>query len=582
MITWKPTETKSGNPISTFFKFDQSHYRPVIVDKIACPCGLGQVKAHRDKWVGRCNACKRLHTFISLHPFQTLIQQTANRIVAVFGGVGSAKTVNSAAIFSEDMRTIPGITIYAAAQTLDQLKQTSVVELSKFFLDDEWSKKNETVWVHKNGSKIYWITSDGEQKLRGRNAGKIWLMEASSIPHEFFVQSTQRIRQDTTKVRSLDAEGKQEYIWDAIEERYEMKFLRDKSQILIETNPHLGWVRTNLLLKSHTIVASTSVRGMESIKKLAEPGYDPETKKPMDMVSFLFASVDNPLMTSDYLETIRSNAKTREEYERDIYCDMSFSQGLVFGNEIDSNKIFTNDDGIIHDYMVDGVNTFWVEGLDPGGSKKGNDPTAYVIGILQVYPGSLPKITPIDYFKESGLTIFESAAKIKELRRKLGWTREKSKFFVADPSAKRLDRTRQTYQGDLAKMGIYINTDVNNDISFGLMRLKTLIRLNRFKVHYSLKDMVKEIKEYRWSDDKVVTSKTTKKQYVLPIGGKDHLLDVIRYMAVKATTASAFNKFDNVEELKETPNMTQDKYAKYEIGKDDEETKSKGNITSIF
>lgn len=57
--------------------------------------------------------------------------------------MGSAKTVGSATIVHNVMTTIPGIRVYAMAQTIDQLEQTSKEELDKFFLADEFEKRNQ-------------------------------------------------------------------------------------------------------------------------------------------------------------------------------------------------------------------------------------------------------------------------------------------------------------------------------------------------------------------------------------------------------------------------------------------------------
>lgn len=548
MLRFNPQYNSKGNVVTTFMKFDQSWYQPKVDSKITCPtCNLTEIKQMPKKWIGKCEACDHIHNFLVPHPFQLMIQQTSNKIINVFGGVGSAKSVLSASVVAENIRTQSGIKIYAMAQTIDQLEQTSKSELEQFFLSDEWDKHNQGLWLHKNGSEVNWIGSDSEQKLRGRNAGFIWLMEASSIPHEIHVQATQRIRQSALKNKILDENGNDTYIWDEVENRYEIAFDRDKSQLLLETNPHLGWVRTEALLKSHTIIASKGVRGTEALKRFAQPKVDPESGRPIDMVSFMFASPDNPMMSSDFLADIRANSNSKAEYERDIYCNMSFTEGLVFGEEMVDHNLIDEGEVNFHGKVVDGKNTFFVEAIDPGGSNDNNDATGYILAMYENVPDGMPKITPMASFKRSGLTLDQTAKLINERRAMVGWTRAKSKYFVCDPSGKRTNHYTHSYAGDLAKLGIHVSTDVNNDINYGIRRMKTFIAKGRLTIYANaVPELAEEIRNYRWSDN-VSKSRTIKKVLTLPVDRDNHMIDPLRYLIVRATL-SGIHRYEEQKE----------------------------------
>ncbi|MGL5753579.1 MAG: hypothetical protein ACRCXT_23750 [Paraclostridium sp.] len=67
------------------------------------------------------------------------------------------------------------------------------------------------------------------------------------------------------------------------------------------------------------------------------------------------------------------------------------------------------------------MTAFFAEGIDPGGVRKDNDPTAYLLFYIIKFPQEeLPFILPIDGFKESALDINQIAEKIHTLRRKYG------------------------------------------------------------------------------------------------------------------------------------------------------------------
>lgn len=555
MIKFQPQKNNNGEWVTTFYKLDQSTYNPMQTASIGCPtCLLRTIKPAPDKVVGKCSACGHIHSFFTPFPSQELVRQLGHRIIASFGGTGSAKTTGSSSIATDLIRFETGVKIYAMAQTEDQLKKTGKEELAKFFFEDEWVVKNELTWTHRNGSVITWYTSNDEQKIRGVNAGYIWLIEASGINEDIFKQSQARVRQNSMKVYAKDEEGNVINEFNEKTNRWEPKLLRDKVGILLETNPSFGWVRDQVLFKSHTIIYTANVRGMETVKKLSKPQIDPEDpNKVLDLVSVMTSSLDNPTMTADYLATIRMTYSSVEEYERDLYCNMAFAQGMVFGDYFDQMKLPYKQQ---HDYKVDGIKTFWVEGIDPGGAKEGNDHTAYILATYEEQGGGKPPIIIPRYtIKKSGLLIDETAALIWQIRNKAGWNQRNAKYFVCDPSGKRENWNLNSYKKDLAKYDLYVNTDVNNDINYGIKREYTFIRSDALKIPSHLEDLWDEIKAYRWDPKLVSMSKSTGIKEIKPKGGKDHLLDVMRYIVVKAQY-NGFNSdtsvlpFNNAEDVR--------------------------------
>lgn len=542
MQKFQPQKNKHGEWVTSFYKLDQTTYNPLQTASIGCPtCLLRTIKPAPDKVVGKCSACGHIHAFFTPFPSQELVRQLGHRIVASFGGTGSAKTTGSSSIVNDLIRFEPGVKIYAMAQTEDQLKKTGKEELSKFFFEEEWVVKNELTWAHKNGSVITWYTSSDEQKIRGVNAGYIWLIEASGINADIFKQAQARVRQNSMKVYAKDDNGNTITTYNPLTKRWEPTLIRDKVGILLETNPSFGWVREQVLLKSHTIIYTANVRGIDTVKKLAKPQIDPENpKKVLDLVSVMTSSLDNPTMTDDYLATIRMTYSSQEEYERDLYCNMSFAQGMVFGDYFDHLKLPADKQ---HDFKVDGIRTFWVEGIDPGGAKEGNDETGY---ILATYEEPLDKrkppiIIPRYVIKKSGMLIDETAAQIWQIRNKVGWTQRTSKFFVCDPSGKRENWNMNSYKKDMARYEIYLNTDVNNDINYGIKKMYTFAKNGSLKIPSDLEPLWDEIKSYRWNPKLVSMSRSTGVKEVKPMDINNHLLDPLRYIVVKAQFSGSWD-----------------------------------------
>ncbi len=526
MIRIKPTQKPR------FIKLQYDDWRPIIQNKIECPtCGLDEIKKSTSKWIGKCKTCGHVHNFLYPTPIQLLLIHLRAKIMNMFGGTGSGKTTASAAIISETIRMKPGVKVVAFAQTDDQLKSTAKAELEKFFYKNEFKIWNDKMWVHKNGSIIQWYTSDSEQKIRGMNVGLAWLVESSGIKYEIFKQLMTRTRQDEMKIFLKSDDGTPLMQYDEKEKRYEAIVLEEHGMLINETNPTYEWPREKALFKSHTIMYTESVRGVDKIKSFCEPMKDPEnTSEVLDMVSIMFASPDNPMMTREYLSSIRMTYDDKEEYDRDIYCDMSYSKGLIYGEYVD--EMFVP----VTETWAAG-NITYSEALDPGGAAKGNDESAY--GIFRVTPSKsgreLPLLELIDGYKISGLSTAEEAIEIWKKRRKYNWSREKSGFFAVDPhGVKNEKRTKSNMIKDLQGYDIYMSKEgVNDDPDYGIKRVKDFLKAGKLKIFDNEfgKQVLDELSSYIWTN-KTTTNRGGRKVQK-PIDRNNHIMDMIRFFVTK-------------------------------------------------
>ncbi|MGL5753582.1 MAG: hypothetical protein ACRCXT_23765 [Paraclostridium sp.] len=151
-MKFKPT------PQTKFYKLttQKKGQRPILT-KLECPnCRIVDVIRAASKVVGRCSKCKTIVNFFEPFPIQELVSCLEAKIIGNIGGVGSGKTSGSALIVQDNMRLIPGVSIYVMAQTEQQLFKTGREMLDRFFLDDEFLVKNDKMWKLHNGSTINW------------------------------------------------------------------------------------------------------------------------------------------------------------------------------------------------------------------------------------------------------------------------------------------------------------------------------------------------------------------------------------------------------------------------------------------
>lgn len=492
-------------------------------------------------------------------PSGLLVLRRSNKI---FITGNSGKTTASAMIIAEEMRNNPGVKVAAFAQTIEQLKQTGKEELDKMFFDSEWVTKNDNVWKHRNGSKITWYTSDSEQKIRGMNIGLAWLLESSGIPHEIFKQLMTRTRQDEMKKFKINEDGDKIFEYDEETKTYKVVVLLEKGMIINETNPTYEWPRDKALFKSHTILYTESVRGINKIASFVEPMEDPENPKNiLNMISVMFASIDNPLMTNEYISSIRMTYDTEDEYNRDIYCDMSYTSGLIYGEYAD--KMFKP----VIDISVDGKGTMWLESIDPGGAGEGNDESAYGLIKLTMPKKSneLPMIEVVDGYKKSGLSTAEEAVEIWKKRNQYGWDLSKNFKSVVDPHGVKAEKkTKSNIVKDLRIYDIYLNKDeVNPDVDWGIKRVKGFLKAGKLVFNNNEFGMQakNEVSTYVWTKNKS-RSTVTGKINVKPIERNNHIMDMLRFaVTVIPVRPSAMTVFDEVAGSYSIEDLQRKKYS---------------------
>lgn len=522
-------------PKTKFIKVDNKNYTPDMRQTSDCiRCGNIVLKDEQS-WVSQCSQCKMLINFFK----PTLIQLAAilseSNILFNIGAVGSGKTTISAFMVSTFARDIAGARIICISNTLEQLERNAISELKKFFHKEEFSKQLKDTWVLKNGSVIELWPSDDPDKLRSANANLIWLIEANSYKMKLiYNEALSRLRNQKGFVYEYDENG--EIVLEKTKSnQVKPKILQNKNLLLIEGNPKRGsWFNTEIL-KSHTIIHTTNVKAIDTLKVRAKPlqvlnKFTNEVEN-VNMIGILNATYDNPFLDNAYFINMKAACSTEEEYDNKVYCDITAQEGLVFKEAINNlNKFYVDIQEGINQLDQDEV---FVESFDLGGSRQVNDPDAY---ILMIFNKRTKQLKLLDCFKISGLSLDESCRKIWMIRNKWGWKRDKYFVFTADNALSRASKSssqtslKTDYEIRLSTPIIPCN---NKGIQYGVNLIKSWFNREAIIISKQCDELIKEMLAYETFQTFQVIKGTDAVQSKSGFTEtNNHLLDAFRYAIV--------------------------------------------------
>lgn len=516
-----------------WLEVDQKGAEVTKLSKATCPSCSDEIIAIKKSWIGKCKTCGVLYNFFQGTPIQTIVCSAISSVIINIGAVGSGKTTMNAYIISNHMRLLPSSVVLSFALTLQQLKRFAIPELEKFFHPDEFLSKGASLWVLNNGSSIEFIASDDQEKVRSANATAIWLIEAASPKMKpIYKQGLTRLRNENGIKYAYNKDGslKRTYYENGTSSPV---VLENHTIMLVEANVKKNsWLKKELL-KSHTVFYTKSVRGVDILKTLAKPekvlSEFSNKEENHKLISILNASIDNPILTEDWFKSIRASMDTEEEYLREIYCDMTSEDGLVFKDFI------TNFDSIfipMHSTYSPDPNVVWVESLDPGGSKEGNDETGYVLGQLNKRNNTLRFV---DELRVTGKTLAEECELITQIRNKHGWTKNKSFIFTGDNVLTRALKTNrnQSLKNDYElRLGTFIDVCDAKGIKQGVGKMMEWFKAEAITFSDTMYATKQELLSYEY-----ITKLEVVKGVPVDVqrfsAGEEHIIDAIRYLIVK-------------------------------------------------
>lgn len=296
---------------------------------------------------------------------------------------------------------------------------------------------------------------------------------------------------------------------------------------LVSTNPDECWVRDDFLLKSAHIYTSKSID--RSVYELLR------VKNPISSyASFLSSSRDNTFLPTHFIRDICAG-KTPTWTRKYIDCYLDVKEGAVYPNFFSC---------VVEPFPIPDS---WLRiyGFDKGYK----DPTALCCGAIDpkdytiyVYDEYYVSEQPITYHAQNLPKYVKGYEKLFPIQ--------------ADPSIRaRNEKDGISYQNYMLRLsGIWLEP-ANNDINFGIEKVRDYLYTGKLKIFSSCDNMKDEASKYVYNP---IDSANPDK----PMDKYNHLMDSLRYMISKLP--------DNPYDFNETviPDTSLDKSVK-NITRDD-------------
>jgi PBSX family phage terminase large subunit len=405
-------------------------------------------------------------------PHQALFHADSHKFKMFAGGFGSAKTSTCAAELIKLTLDTPNGTTLVGAATLPQLEQTAKKDLMAMLhpsLIANYSiQKNYIDLI--NGHRILFRPLDSEGKARSLNLCYIWVEEASEVSFDYIVQLQTRLRNHATK----------------------------HHQMILSTNPDLGHVRTEFLLKADKIYGSD--------RNYFVPNED---KNPNISVHIASTRL-NTYLPPDYYSTT-AHGKEMWWIERYLNASFDYAAGAVYQ---------TFADHIVKPFKIP---NHWEQ---LGGADWGiRDPTVLLLGAIDPDTG----ITYIyDEYYQPNLPVPEHAKRMKEKIEKIPYG--KLRFLVGDPAGKRqnINDMRSIFD-HYAEYGLWFK-DGNNRIDAGIAKVQAYFSLGRLKIFSSCSNTIREGLNYKYKPEELDPKKNPDNK---PIDKDNHSMDSLRYICAE-------------------------------------------------
>lgn len=445
------------------------------VDKPCNHCSLGtyEVPLSGQEWHVTCNECSTVMFCYEPQPYQAEFHEDESKFKAFFGGYGSGKTTTSVAEVIDHVLSTPNGQTLMGAATLPQLEQTSQKEFFEMFPDEYIVRHNQQknfVDVI-NGHRILFRPLDDEGKARSLNLTCFHIEEASEVDYAYYVQLTTRLRNRAT----------------------------DKHKGILSSNPDMGWVKNEILLKASKIYND-------------EIGYD-KLQKEEDInpnISVHIAPTHlNKYLPEDYRET---TAQGKEDWWIKRYLDGSFEnkEGLVYPHY---------EENIVDAFPIP---SHWKRKI--GGDFGINNPTAFIFmatdpetGITYIY----------DEHEEAQQPVHYHAEKLNERLDTLAYN--VIEYMVGDSSGQQKGADMSSLFDHYAEYGIYWDAGTKK-LMDSIAKMYGYFKLGKLKIFNTCTTFIKEVSEYRYPDRSLDNDTKTDDYYERPIAKNDHLLDACRYV----------------------------------------------------
>lgn len=417
-----------------------------------------------------CTECDTVQMTYLPMPHQDEFHADGAKFKGFFGGYGSGKTRTGAEEVTQHILNTPSGMTLIGAETKNQLDQTAKDMFFKvfpdFMIEEYWKQKDMVLCT--NGHVVIFRSLDDEGKLRSLNLTSFWIEEASEVKYEIFVQLQTRLRNKATK----------------------------HHQGILTSNPDMGWIKTEFLLKSARI--ENAERKYIQIEEEINSNFSVH----------IAPSELNAYLPPDYVET---TGKGKPEWwiKRFLMGSFEHTEGQVYPKFADIIVPHFSPPArweriVASDFGLRDPTTMYAGAIDPDN------------GVLHIYKEHYENGKSIKYHAEQMHKKILDDIKPGNLRKLVGDPKGKSK------SEKDMRSTFDYY----AEYGIYFQPGINK-IEDGIMKVFSYMEYGKLVVHDNCIKMIWEGTRYRYPKQDLMSDKNPTEK---PVGKDDHAMDTLKYM----------------------------------------------------
>ena len=270
--------------------------------------------------------CEECNTFVNTYypqPHQAGLHRDPHKLKGNFGGYGSGKTLTDVMEALKHLLITPNAVLLIGANVTSQYEQTIRLmlecDLPEAFVAAYDNKYNYVDLI--NGARIIYRPFDDPDKLRSYNLTMFIIVEGSEVQAEAFHQLKTRLRNLSAATMLVDKQG--ELVYETNEEGIEVPVIQNEwTEGIVESNPDVGWIRTDLLLLSNQIHKYGAVADEYAVDT---------AKMDKDISSHITASSANAFLPKGWMDMVTRN-KPSWWIQRYIYGSFVYSEGLVYPN----------------------------------------------------------------------------------------------------------------------------------------------------------------------------------------------------------------------------------------------------------
>lgn len=252
---------------------------------------------------------------------QQAVHKDAHRIIGNFGGYGTGKTTTSRMECYKHMLITPNTNMLIGAAITSQYEQTIKRDIEEdipaSFVRDYSTQKSYMDFI--NGTRLMYRPLDDEGKLRSYNLSWADILEASEVDQAIFEQLKTRNRNLAATKPLKDKDGN--IVYKYTKEGQPIPIIEhDWRTLIVESNPDVGWIKTNVLEASDEITKHGTIND----------DLIPSKEKIDRNISSHVASTNaNDFLPDGFVEELVKN-KPEWWVQRYVYSSFMFAEGLVY------------------------------------------------------------------------------------------------------------------------------------------------------------------------------------------------------------------------------------------------------------